>query len=68
MLVHELARRRAALRVELRQRVLADVELDIDVAQPVLRRPGDGVLEIQAAADVHSYTVEQLHKGVNRDS
>ena len=43
--------------IEFRKCVFPGVELDVDVAQMVLRRPHDGVLELEAAADVYADAV-----------
>jgi len=47
--------------IECGQGVLPRVELDVDVAQMVLRRPLDRVFKFEAAADVDADAVAELH-------
>ena len=62
VLLEQPAHAGAALRIEGRQRVLRRVELDVDVADPVLRRPLDALLEADLAPEVDADAVFQSHE------
>src|SRR6185312_17445889 len=54
-----VAHPRRARRIETGEGVGAGIELNIDVAHTVFRRPGYRVLELQLAADIDSDAIEQ---------
>ena len=56
------AHRRRPCVVDRAERVGAGIELNIDKAHPMLRRPGDGVLESQFAPDIDPDPVAQCHR------
>src|SRR5882672_5158693 len=61
MLLAGSAHRPGARIVETGQRVFRGVELDVDAAHIMARRPFDGVLELEATADIDADAVAQAH-------
>src|SRR5713101_3819920 len=53
--------RNASPIIEAGEHVGFAIELDVDDAHVVSRRPEDGLLEAQAPADIDAYTVTQRH-------
>ena len=60
--IQQLAHGGTALGIEFRQRVVAGIELDVDMLQAVLRRPGNGVFQFQTAADIDADAVNETHR------
>ena len=61
MLGQKFAHGCTALPVELVQRVVPRIELNVDVLQTVFCGPRDGVFQFQAAADVDADAVYEFH-------
>src|SRR5713101_8016546 len=62
MLLAGSAHRPGACVVETGERVFRGIELDVDAAHIMARRPFDRILELEATADIDADAVAQMHR------